>query len=806
MTFRSDQLLEILDKVLRKQFRCEPMIAHMEFSTTKMLIIDVHIYNLLSKKNKSRTNKSIIDVINFLYSIDYLSRHEFEIYFDFAERNNDIIEKIINMDKIYIYEELYDLYEYMLQIDLVAEKDHFVVKLENNARDRSGSYYTAKELAIKLAYMTIDEYVQKKLNLSLETLSEQQSNEKRKQVVDLLENMKIMDMSCGTGHFLVAVIDTLSNLNVQELDISRVTRNLYGIDADLIALKILICYLIITSNDLSSISYIRNNIVFGNTLLYNESPCFDKKIDAYLKGVIYAEEMGIDYIKFKNQFDIIIGNPPWEKIRFEDKNFLSHYAPEVSQITKKNIRKQKIEELEVSNKKLFNYISEIRDGIEISKSQIKGDSKFTYSRNGELNSYALFTELSIYFAAEVYQSCLIVKSSLLTSKANQKLFNYLVTGKYIDIVIDFSNKKKIFPIDSRERFSAIFLSNSSCEYFSLSMGVENIEDIDVNKDTIKMTYSLLETLNPETKMIPNVKSEEQMQTLFEFAKKHSTFSKVFADVKFGRLVHLTNHSRYIHSFYADNLMPIYEGKFLSNYDLKYSTFAGMSKNKKYKSKASARKMNVDEKIVASCIPEARYFIEADKWFSISKNFNEDYSLFWRSLTSSTNKRTMIASLSRSTPSSQSIQLLQHSDKKTLVLILALFNSIVFDYIIRLKLSGIDLTQAIIKQMPVPDLVVFEREITFKGEKNNLYELIFDRQAQLYSNDYRLSEFYKSAIEIKNQREYELNRFRNIIELDYLISIAYGLEFSSLLNIAESMDAFYTAEYIDYLKSLEGTRS
>ena len=139
-------------------------------------------------------------------------------------------------------------------------------------------------------------------------------------------------------------------------------------------------------------------------------------------------------------------------------------------------------------------------------------------------------------------------------------------------------------------------------------------------------------------------------------------------------------------------LPIYEGKFIELYTGNYATFKGMNENEKYKNKATA--IPIDD-VTGTEYPEARFYIKSEIWDNLSKNFHEGYIIAWRSLTSATNRRTMLATLLPLIPTCQSIQILQLDNIDDMLQILVLFNSIIFDYIVRLKMAGLDLTQTII---------------------------------------------------------------------------------------------------------------
>ena len=73
-------------------------------------------------------------------------------------------------------------------------------------------------------------------------------------------------------------------------------------------------------------------------------------------------------------------------------------------------------------------------------------------------------------------------------------------------------------------------------------------------------------------MIPNIKSNEELQFLIRMYSGRRTFGEQYKDCKFGRLVHFTNHSEYIRKEAGGGYAPVYEGKFLELYTAKYATF------------------------------------------------------------------------------------------------------------------------------------------------------------------------------------------------------------------------------------------
>ena len=229
------------------------------------------------------------------------------------------------------------------------------VKFEGgkNNRDILGSYYTQEEFAYEITQKAIEEY--------LENNIKEEVNE-----------LKIADYSCGGGAFLVAACRICSQKGI--------SADIYGYDVDPIAIMI-------TRHRLRFEESSGYKILLGNPLLItkNDIEALEKFKRAEV-GRFYSLEMGV--VSHDNVM-IALGNPPWEKIRFEEKKFLIHYI-ENQEIGSKAGREKYIQNISETNKCFYNCFI---DDYEKAKRLIKKEECFCKSSCGELNTYAIFTEL-----------------------------------------------------------------------------------------------------------------------------------------------------------------------------------------------------------------------------------------------------------------------------------------------------------------------------------------------------------------------------------------------------------------------------
>lgn len=662
------------------------------------------------------------------------------------EISRDILEESKKWEKI----NLSDLYQEYIAVDFIISEDKLIFEGGKNGRDILGSYYTHDDFAEEITLKAIEDYITK--------------NGKCDRTIN------IVDFSCGGSAFLIAAYKVCCEKNIHA--------NIYGYDVDPIAV-ILSRY---TTLSVEHCPFITFQILLGNPLFETMSQN-EEKFQFAITGRYYNANMGIE---ISAEYDVVLGNPPWEKVRFEEKKFLHHFLP-YSTVASKNDREKL---LKIATPENVAYYNSICDDYNDIKKIIKKSSKLQMSSSGELNTYALFTELSQKSIRSNGIVGLIVKSSLVKMPVYSDYFRFLTANGVIYELYMFVNRKKIFSIDSREEFSVIYLSSMSNDSLGIVLDLNDYKGFEKNPK-IKLVYEDLRIINPETSMIPNIKNNDELQFLLELAKNNNTFNEVYVNCKFGRLVHLTNHASFISRKVKEGYLPIYEGKFIEQYTSKFATFKGVSEEEKYKNKASALLI---DKPQGNEYPEPRYYIKKDEWENISKNFDKSMIVVWRSLTSATNRRTMLASILPLTPTCQSIQLLQLSDERQMLHILALFNSIVFDYIVRLKMAGLDLTQTIIKQMPVPKIEMYNNIIEFNGIRESISIHLISHLKELYSDDYRFNDVfsYYETYDVKDDRKII------IANIDKLVAILYAIDDDNLKTIALSFDKYYTKEEVENL--------
>lgn len=791
-------LKEYLSKCFANQQSINPVELNKERFKTKAVFTACIFY---LRNNRKREDCKIVSATN-----DWLKNSfaEANLFSSIISQSNSALTELIDETLCNLIGvesiDVPTLYETLLGIESGNENNGTEISTAKNYRNKLGSYYTPAEFAKSVTRKTIDTFFE--LNYGIAKLSS--AKVVNDSLLNEIPSISFADFSCGGGNFLIEVLhyfeSVANNLGLSaekksEL-LQSVSKNIFAFDVDCLALEVAKLNLLLQISQPKSYNEVSENFVHGNFLLQTDFAVDDsKKVDVFASGFIYHEQLSINKSKIK-KYDVVLGNPPWEKIRFEEKKFYALYSSSISNNHFKSSRTTEIVEANQSNKQLADFSKEFQSEIEKTKKDLKRNLFFGLSNNGELNTYALFTDAAIKLKSKRGVVGLILKSAIVTSQVNQKLFQYLTKYKLVIAVYDFINRKKIFTIDSRERFCFLLLGNSTREQFQVVMNLSTIKEIETVVPDIELSHEGLKLLNPFTGMLPNFSARNEADFLLRVSYEFPFFKNVYDKVRFGRIVHLTSHAEFISKNKSDDNTPVYEGKFFNQFDGKYSGFNGAGDEVRYGSKSSSVVLDEAKKNQANNFPESRFFINTEKWLQFSKNHSEKFMLAWRSLTSATNTRTCIATVLPFIPASQSVQFLT-TNKNDLLYLCGLFNSVVFDFILKKKLSGIDLTQSVINQMSVPNIEQTINTISFNGGEATIKQHISLLVFSLLHNDVRLNPLFET---LNLNSPLGESRFELVRKIDLLFMLLYKLNDSEIELVLSEFSKQYSKEDLSWFKA------
>jgi hypothetical protein len=506
-------------------------------------------------------------------------------------------------------------------------------------------------------------------------------------------------------------------------------------------------------------------------------------------------------------FDVVIGNPPWEKVKLSEKEFFATRAPDIANARSASERKRAIEQLadappgSVEAQLFENYMQALRSA-EGTGAWLHTADRFGLTGRGDVNLYAVFAETMMRLADDLGRSGIIVPTGIATDDSTKAFFGYISSQGRLVSLFDFENRDAIFPSVHRSyKFCLLTLGRApAAEFVFFAMNVRQLQD---PRRRFRLSSDEFALINPNTLTCPVFRSERDA----ELAKKIYRDTGVFVHehagggggnpwgVSFARLFDLTNDSAHFNPKPSPSSVPLVEGKMVQAFDHRAASVV-----------VNAANLMRPGQPLASSIEQLRdpnfrnapqnWVDRAEAENRLAAHWDRDWLLCFKDVTSATNERTFIATVVPFAGIANSLIVVIPSVASTrqVAALYANLNALVFDFVTRTKVGGLHLNYFLVKQLPViPPGAYHEHDLAFLVPR--VLELSYTSSDMVgWARDlgYELSPY-----------SYEPQR-RSILraELDAWFAHKYGLtrdELRYVLDPADVLGEDYPSETFRVLK-------
>ena len=450
-------------------------------------------------------------------------------------------------------------------------------------------------------------------------------------------------------------------------------------------------------------------------------------------------------------FDLAIGNPPWDRIKLQEKEFFASRAPEIASARNKAARARLIAALR--NAPTDSAERGVYDAFVIAKrlseassmfARVPADSggRFPLAGTGDVNTFALFTEL---FATQSLFVAMIVPSELATSDTTKELFGHLIDSGRLRSMYDFQTGRGFFDRIGHARFKFLLV---------MLGGVRDEADPEIRVATFLRTnadihdasrfFTLLRSdfhqFNPNTKTSPIFRTKADADLMRDL---YSRFPVIVEEskgasgnqwnIEFSRLFDMSGDSGIFRTAVELQMagatrtgadweapeealkcdvkpgrwIPLYEAKMIHHFDHRWATYvAGISANI---DDIEPRDSTGTEKVDPQFEPCPRYWVLVNEVTArlASKGWTRQWLMGWRDICRATDERTVIAgAIPLSGCGDKFLLMMPETSNALRGALLATMSTLTFDYIARQKLGGTSLKYFVMKQLVAPPPSVF----------------------------------------------------------------------------------------------------
>lgn len=412
-------------------------------------------------------------------------------------------------------------------------------------------------------------------------------------------------------------------------------------------------------------------------------------------------------------FDCVLGNPPWERIKLQEKEFFLGRNLEIANASKTE-RETLIKKLYKTNPELVYEFEDAKHDAEAESKFVCKSGNFSLTAVGDVNTYALFAELNKTIINFVGRVGCIVPPGIATDDSTKFFIQELVKSKSIVSFYDFTNRGYIFrDLESTHSFSLLTFSKKEVDNVLIAAQLWKIEDAAKDGRVYSLSIEDIERLNPNTFNLPILRTVEDVNLIKRIYQsvpvlENEALQQNFWGIKFAAMFHMTNDSSpFFHKksqleedgWYLDNnllrknnkyYLPLYESKLTDIFNHRESTFAGIPESDMYGTRPRTNKTTLEnlENSNWSILP--RYWVpDTEVEARIPDNWKYSWLIGFRNAISAVaDSRSVRFAISPKFGVGNSMPLIfSDQQPKKISALVANFNSLVLDYVAKQKASG-----------------------------------------------------------------------------------------------------------------------
>jgi N-6 DNA Methylase len=486
-------------------------------------------------------------------------------------------------------------------------------------------------------------------------------------------------------------------------------------------------------------------------------------------------------------FDVVLGNPPWERVRIQEKEwFAAHGRDDIATLKNAAKRKKMIEALAEgegsANRQLHANFKEDRRQAEGESQLLRVSGRYPLCGRGDVNTYAVFAELKRSLLTELGRVGCILPSGIATDDTTKFFFRDLMDSASVTSLYDFENRNMFPAVHSSFKFCLLSMAGPgwpTAADADFVFFAHSVSDLREDEYHFTLSASDIALLNPNTRTCPVFRSRRDAEItksvyrrvpvfVWEGPPRENAWGIVLRRVFDMNQTHVLSMCQpFDATTDLRGWMPMWESKLMHQFDPRFATYEG----------GDTRGVLEAHKRDPSFSSSARWLVpEAEVRARFENGSERQWILGWRNICRNTDERTAIAAILPfvGTDFTLRVNVSARVNARAALLLVANLNSLAFDYCARQMLGGTNLSDYIMKQLPVLPPSRFEVAEAWT-EDRTLGEWVARRSLELSHTTGSLSAFAAEAGFPQEPFVWDSKRrFQLRCELDAAFFHLYGL--------------------------------
>jgi len=467
-------------------------------------------------------------------------------------------------------------------------------------------------------------------------------------------------------------------------------------------------------------------------------------------------------------FDCVLGNPPWERVKLQEKEWFAERSPEIANAPNAAARKRLIEALKAGDPTLYQQFLDDSRKAEGESHLMRNSGRYPLCGRGDINVYTVFAEGMRTLLNDRGRVGCVLPTGIATDDTTKFFFQDVVEKKSLVSLLSFFEIRLMFPdTDSRNSFCLLTSGRGlrptaeAAEFVFFAHAVEDLRD---PERRFTLSAEDIALLNPNTRTCPIFRSRRDAEltkaiyrrvpVLIREAKGDRPEENPWG-IKFSTMFHMSNDSHLFRSreqleadgwrlevniFRKDGAeyLPLYEQNLVHLDNHRFASFRlpdGRISHDTSVGMGPERLENADEPVFP------RYWVPFSEVAAVTgtKGVTGSFFLGFRRSVRSTDVRTALFCALPLCGIGDSVFLIippaECSDA-----LLANVGSFVFDFSFRQSISGENASFFIIKQLPALSPSSFVQSSAWFSTGANVRDWLLPRVLELTYTAWDLEPF------------------------------------------------------------------
>ena len=301
-------------------------------------------------------------------------------------------------------------------------------------------------------------------------------------------------------------------------------------------------------------------------------------------------------------FDCVLGNPPWERVKLQEKEWFAERSPEIADAPNAAARKRMIRDLADEDPELYRAFLDAQRQSEGRSHLMRSTGRYPLCGRGDINLFAVFAEAMRTLLNEQGRVGCVLPTGIATDDTTKRFFQDLVRTRALASLFDFENKGIFFPDVHRNYKFCLFTTgrglrptSDRAEFVFFADSVDALRD---PERRFVLSPEDIALINPNTHTCPIFRSAKDAELTKAIYRRVSVLIREARDgqpeenpwgIRFSAMFHMANDSHRFHTrkqLEADGwklagnvfrkggaeYLPLYEAKMIHQFDHRWASY------------------------------------------------------------------------------------------------------------------------------------------------------------------------------------------------------------------------------------------